>query len=111
MMKLIDNSLNRITMYRLVAYYLVFLILAACILSFAHVLAYDPFALLFTTGFLIAVCWVTNRIFAKVYDVPANVESSYISALILALILTPVAATIWIGVPQCPFHVLAWGKL
>lgn len=91
MIQLIDNWLNRITMYRLVAYYLVVLVAVACLLSFGRILPYDPYALLFTTGFLIAVCWLTNSLFAKAYRVPANVESAYISALILALILTPLS--------------------
>jgi ferredoxin-NADP reductase/Na+-translocating ferredoxin:NAD+ oxidoreductase RnfD subunit len=91
MIKLIDDWLNRTTMYRLVAYYLAFLIAVATLLSFAHVLPYDPFALLFTTGYLIAVCWITNTLFAKAFGVPTNVESVYITALILALIITPLS--------------------
>ncbi len=89
MIRFIDDWLNRTTMYRLVAYYLAFLIAVATAFSVVHVLPYDPFALLFTTGFLIAVSWLTNTIFAKAYGVPANIESAYISALILALIITP----------------------
>lgn len=87
--ELIDGLLNRITMYRLVLYYLIALLGAAVVMSFLGILKYDPFALLFSTGFLIAVCWVTNWIFGKAYGVPTNVESAYISALILALIINP----------------------
>ena len=89
-MRWIDNLLNRVTMYRLVLYYLIFLLAVAVGLSFAHVLAYDPYALLFSTAFLLAICALTNRIFARTFDVPANVESTYISALILALIISPI---------------------
>jgi glycine betaine catabolism B len=89
-MKLIDTLLNRITMYRLALYYLIFLIATAILLSFAGLLAYDSFALLFSTGFLLAVCGLTNWLFAKAYGVPANAESANISALILALIITPI---------------------
>ena len=89
MIKRMDNWLNQITMYRLIEYYLAFLIGIATLLSFAGVLAYDPFALLFSTGFLIAACWITNTIFARTFNVPTNLESAYISALILALIITP----------------------
>ncbi len=104
MIKAIDNLLNRVTMYRLVAYYLAGLIAIAVLLSFAHILPYDPFALLFTTGFLIAVSWLTNALFARVFRVPANVESTYITALILALIVNPLSGYPdllvigWIGV-------------
>ena len=90
MLKTIDNLLNRITMYRLVLYYLIFLLGAAFILTGLGILKYDIFALLFSIGFLIAVCWIVNWIFARTFGVPRNVESVYITALILALIITPI---------------------
>jgi len=90
MISYIDNQLNKITMYRLVLYYLIALLGAAVVLSAAGLLAYDVYALLASIGFLLAVSWITNRLFAWTFGVPANVESVYISALILALIITPV---------------------
>lgn len=90
MLRTIDNQLNKITMYRLVLYYLIALLGAAVVFSASGLLAYDVYALLASIGFLIGVSWITNRIFAWTYGVPANVESVYISALILALIITPV---------------------
>lgn len=89
MISLVDNVLDQITMYRLVLYYLIFLLGAAVLLSAVGVLGYDPFALLFTIGVLLAVSSITNWVFAKAFGVPANAESTYISALILALIITP----------------------
>src|SRR5512143_1895145 len=89
MLDFIDEALNRITMYRLVLYYLIFLLAVAVGLSALGVLGYDPFALLFSIGFLLAACSITNWIFAKVFGVAANAESTYITALILALIITP----------------------
>ncbi len=90
-MKVIDDALNAITMYRLVLYYLIGLIGVALVLSFLGVLPYDPFGLFFSAIFLTFVCWVTNTIFAKTFNVPTNMESAYISALILALIITPLS--------------------
>lgn len=90
MISYIDNQLNKITMYRLVLYYLISLLGAAVLFSIAGLLAYDAFALLITIGFLLGVCWITNRLFAWTFGVPANIESVYISALILALIITPI---------------------
>src|SRR5512140_2936951 len=90
MLKLIDRLLNRITMYRLVLYYLIFLAAAAFLLSGFGYLSYDPYGVLFSIGFLIAVCWVVNWIFARTYRVSPNVESVYITALILALIINPI---------------------
>src|SRR5258706_221 len=91
MIRLIDHFLDRITMYRLVLYYLIILVVAAVALSFAGVLPYDPYALMFSTAFFVAVCWITNEVFARTFRVPANVESVYISALILVLIVDPLS--------------------
>jgi len=104
MMKYIDNRLNGITMYRLVLYYLIATFGVAVATSAAGLLSLDPFSLLFSLALLLAVCLLTNRLFAWVYRVPVNVESAYISALILALIITPPQASqdywflIWAGV-------------
>ena len=38
MIRLIDNFLNRITMYRLVLYYLIFLLGVSVVLSILHIL-------------------------------------------------------------------------
>jgi glycine betaine catabolism B len=91
MLNLIDKLLNRITMYRLALYYLIALVLIAGIFGAAGILPYSPIALAFSTAVLVAVSWITNKIFAKVFQTQTNVESVYITALILALIITPVA--------------------
>ena len=96
-MRWLDGLLNRVTMYRLVLYYLIFLLGVAVTLSFTHVLAYDPYAILFSTAFLLAACVLINTIFARTFGVATNVESAYISALILALIISPIQgyADLW----------------
>ncbi|MBI1794961.1 MAG: RnfABCDGE type electron transport complex subunit D [Chloroflexi bacterium] len=90
MIDYIDNQLNRITMYRLALYYLIALLGIAVIFSAAGLLAYDPYALLFSAAFLLAVSVAANQIFAKSFKVQTNVESAYITALILALIISPI---------------------
>src|SRR5450759_1735756 len=90
MLRSIDNLLNRITMYRLVLYVLIALLGIAVVLSAFGGMGYNPFALLFSIGFLLAVCALTNWLFAKAFKIPANAESTYISALILALIISPI---------------------
>ena len=89
MIQWVDDGLNRITMYRLVLYYLLGLLAVAECLCLMGVLPYSPLALPASVAFLVAVCWASNTVFAKTYQVPVNVESAYISALILALIITP----------------------
>ena len=93
MLKFVDDRLNSITMYRLVLYYLIFLLGIAEVLSIAGMLPFSPITLFVSALFLIAVCWLTNGIFANAFRVPANVESVYISALILALIVPPAQTT------------------
>jgi len=85
----IDDFLNGITMYRLVLYVLIVFVVAAIFLSSIGVLNFNPFSLLFSTLFLVGVCWGANNIFSSVFQAPANIESVYITALILSLIISP----------------------
>lgn len=91
MLNPIDNFLNRITMYRLVLYYLVVVLAAALVASAIGSFRFTPADLLFSTAIITAACWVANWVFARVFDAQPNVESVYITAFILALIIMPVA--------------------
>jgi ferredoxin-NADP reductase/Na+-translocating ferredoxin:NAD+ oxidoreductase RnfD subunit len=93
MIKRVDRFLDHITMYRLVLYHLIALLVVALVLGFFKIVPHDPIAIAFSTALILAVCWLTNWIFARVFEVPANRESIYITALILALILEPIAPT------------------
>lgn len=86
MRKFIDDFLNKTTMYRLLIYYLGALLLVATIVG--H-LGFSTTALLISTTILLIACWAINRIFALVFNTPVNHESSIITALILALLITP----------------------
>ena len=97
-MRYIDDILNRITMYRLVLYYLAVLVVAAFILCFFNILPYDPSALAFSTVLIALVCVATNWIFARAFKAATNIESAYITALILALIISPVMGSNHTGV-------------
>jgi len=103
MIKTIDRFLDHLTMYRLVLYYLMALLGAAFLLGFVKLVPHDPIALAFTTALVLVACWVTNRIFARIFEIPANNESVYITALILALILDPVAVTDLKGIGAVAF--------
>lgn len=95
---LIDRVLNYVTMYRLVFYYSATLLAAAFALGFFGLVPADPTALAFSFVIILATCWLTNNAFARLLRVPANAESIYITAFILALILPPVTADARIGV-------------
>lgn len=88
-MTIIDNFLNRITMYRLILYYLIGLVMVAAGLGAAGMLPYSPATIVGFALFAVAFCLATNEIFARVYGVIVNIESVYISALILVLIISP----------------------
>lgn len=88
-MRTIDNFLNKISMYRLVLYELIVLLFAAGVLGFFGILPYAPVNLAFSVTYIIVVAWIVNKIFAYVFEAPSNPESTYITALILALIITP----------------------
>lgn len=93
MMKYIDRLIDGITMYRLLVYYLIALLLAAIGLSATGHLGYSSVAIVLSTLYLVVVCVATNTVFGRVFEVPVNVESSYITALILALVITPVGSS------------------
>jgi len=92
MMRLIDDILNKITMYRLVFYELIGLLLAGGMLGFFHLVPYSPQYLLYSVAIIFVIAWVVNKIFAYFFDAPSNPESTYITALILALIRAPPTA-------------------
>lgn len=89
MIRFIDDFLNGITQYRLMLYFLVCLLLVAAALSVFGILSFNPVAIVFSAVFLTIVCWVANTVFARIFKAQTNLESVYISALILALIMTP----------------------
>ncbi len=89
LLNLIDDFLNRTTMYRLVLWILVALLAAAIVLSALGVLPYSPVALIASAALITGACWIANAVLARVFNAPTNVESVYITAFILALILTP----------------------
>jgi glycine betaine catabolism B len=89
MFKLIDRLLDKLTMYRLLLYYLIALLAVAVGLSMLGRIHYGAAAIAFSGVYLTVVCWVSNKVFANVFDAPSNIESSLITALILALIITP----------------------
>ncbi|MCX5497537.1 RnfABCDGE type electron transport complex subunit D [Kaistia dalseonensis] len=95
---IVDRFLNHVTMYRLVLFYVAGLLAVSFGLGFFKLVPHDPTALAFSGVVILAVCWLTNRLFAILFRVPVNTESIYITALILALIMPPVTASNLVGV-------------
>lgn len=89
MMKWIDNLLNNITMYRLVLYVMIAIVAVGAFFSFVGILPFNFLAYIFSVVLLLLTCWATNTLFAQVFNAPTNIESVYITALILAVIIAP----------------------
>lgn len=85
----IDDKLNRVTMYRLVCYCLAAWLLLGGVFSALGYFPFSPQALLYSTAVIFALSWLTNKIFAGVFRAHENAESYIITALILALIVSP----------------------
>lgn len=84
---IIDDFLNSITMYRLTLYYLIGLVCAAVILSFFSLLPFNPAEIIIDTAITIISCFIGNYILSKFFRAPTNIESVFITALILVLII------------------------
>lgn len=89
MLNYIDNIIDKITMYRLVLYVLIAFVCIAGILGSFGLIPFSPISIILSSLFLIMICWASNTVFSKVFKAPTNVESVYITALILTLILSP----------------------
>lgn len=96
----IQQFLDRTTMYKVVSYSLVALILQAFVMSAVGVVSYSLISLLTSLLIISFVALGTHFLFKKVYNAPANIESTYISIFIAFLILAPasdVSKALWAG--------------
>ena len=89
MLKTVDKFLDKITMYRLVLYFLVTLVVAAISLSVIGALQFSAISIIQSTIIVVMACLIINKIFAVIFDAPTNFESTFITALILVLIISP----------------------
>ncbi|MES2292530.1 MAG: hypothetical protein V4527_04450 [Pseudomonadota bacterium] len=86
-----DDFLARRTPGRVLLHYLSAILAAAMTLSWLGKIPQKPPALAFTAALLLTVCWAANWVFAKAYGARSNLDSVFITALILALIVPPAA--------------------
>jgi Na+-transporting NADH:ubiquinone oxidoreductase subunit NqrB len=80
---------RRVLTYRLTLYYLAAIMLAALALSALGIVHQPWMNLAFSTMVALSVCLGVNWAFARVFGARSNWESVCISALIIALIITP----------------------
>lgn len=91
LLKPIDAILDRITMYRLVLYVLTALVLASVVEGALGILSYSPVAILLSVVLATASGWAVNEIGARIVRAATSVESVYVTAFIVALIMPPAA--------------------
>lgn len=84
---IIDDFLNSITTYRLTLYYLIALVLAAILLSFFGLLPFNPLDIVLDSTVAVVSCFIGNYILSKFFGAVTNIESVFITALILVLII------------------------
>lgn len=95
--------LGRVTMYRLVTLSLGTLAIYAFVLSLFGQVFYKPLELLATLATLLAVGYLTNRLFGALFQVQPHSESSVITSLLLFFILWPTSeptALAWIALAE-----------
>lgn len=89
MIALVDRFIDRITMYRLVLWYLVVLLIVATLLGAVGAIAINPVWLALSTVLVLSGGWIANQIFARIFGAIPNIESVYITGLIILLIMDP----------------------
>ncbi len=107
MINIIDRFLNRFTMYRVALYYLVGLLVVATGFGFFKILPYSGISIIISSLFILAICLVTNFIFAWAFDAKINLESAYITVLILIFLISPLNSLQDSGY----FSIAFWGSV
>lgn len=82
----IDNLLGRLTMYRVALYSLGGMLLWAIVLSLFGSIPYSPADIVANTLIASGIAFTVNLAFVWILDAPSSLESSLITAFILALI-------------------------
>jgi len=87
----LDDFLARRTPGKLVLIFLALLLAGAFVLSLLKDIEPKPLPMIFTTALVSVTCLATNSAFAYAFGAKSKTESVIITALILALIISPVA--------------------
>lgn len=87
--KVIDYFLNKVTMYLLVRYCLAGLWFFGFCSSFFNIVPFTPLAFVASLFVIFISCIVVNRIFEIIFRTPSHRDSTYITALILSLVMGP----------------------
>lgn len=95
-------------MYRIILYVLIFFFGSALILSIFKILPYTPMDLVASLLIILLISWLSNVIFSYAYNAPTNVESIYITALILFFLITPAQGGVYSQFLPFAFWASVW---
>jgi ferredoxin-NADP reductase/Na+-translocating ferredoxin:NAD+ oxidoreductase RnfD subunit len=90
--KYIDNQLNKVTMYRLVAYGLTLLLAGAVLFSITGGLPIKTLAIIDSAVIILTVAFIADRLIQVAWNTTSNYDSSLITSLILCLIMPPTSS-------------------
>jgi len=85
----IDSLVDGISMYRLLMYYLISLLVIAFGFSAIGAMHYNALYIAISAVVLVFACWLINKILAAIFNAPVNPESAILTGLILVLIVPP----------------------
>ena len=89
MMRWLDRITGLVTMYRLILICLLALAVEAILVALTSQLAYNPLGILVSGVVVVAVTYLSNRLFAGLFRVRPHSESALITGLILLFLFTP----------------------
>jgi len=89
MIKSLTNAVHSLTMYRLTLIGLAVLAAWSMLISAFGKLPFAVLPLALSILVLLAACYATNSVLAKLFRAPTNVESALITALILFFVMAP----------------------
>lgn len=82
-----DKWLDKITMYRLTLYYLIGLTFVAAFFGVFNLIPFTPTDIGMSLLAAVVVSGIANAVFAKIFRAITNIESVFITAIILVLII------------------------
>ena len=117
-MHFIHQWLDRTTMYRVVEYTLIALVVLTLIFSITGNFYFSPLQILLSLATLLASGIVTHMVWKEITGAPANIESTIISVLILFLLFDPamtakehVALALLAALTISGKYIIMWRKL
>ncbi len=88
-MHTIKQTIDSLTMYRMMLYFMCLLLGTATALSLVGILPYHAGDIALQTLLFVGICWGSNMLIARALNIVPNSESSIITALILSVIAGP----------------------